>query len=104
MRGYLIFDLEVTDPAAWEEYRRVAGPMMAAAGGRFLVGSQTIEQLEGDWRPASISVVEFPSFEAARRFYHSEEYQRTIPIRRRAARGHGILVGSTPAPEETKPT
>jgi len=103
LRGYLIFDLEVTDPAAWEEYRRVAGPIMAASGGRFLVGSQRIEPLEGDWRPASISVVEFPSFEAAHRFYHSEEYQRTIPLRQRAARGHGILVGSTP-PEETPKT
>lgn len=103
MRGYLIFDLEVTDPGAWEEYRRVAGPIMAAADGRFLVGSQKIEPLEGDWRPASISVVEFPSFEAAHRFYHSEEYQRTIPLRRRAARGHGILVGSTP-PQETPTT
>jgi uncharacterized protein (DUF1330 family) len=102
MRGYLIFDLEITDPAAWDEYRRVAGPIMAASGGRFLVGSQKIEALEGGWQPASISVVEFPSYEAARDFYHSEEYQRTVPLRQRASRGRGILVGSTPLAEESR--
>jgi uncharacterized protein (DUF1330 family) len=102
MRGYLIFDLEITDPAAWDEYRRVAGPIMAASGGRFLVGSQKIEPLEGGWQPASISVVEFPSYEAARDFYHSEEYQRTVPLRQRASRGRGILVGSTPLAEESR--
>jgi uncharacterized protein (DUF1330 family) len=96
MRGYLIFELEVTDSAAWAEYRAVAGPLMAAGGGRFVLRSERIETLEGGWAPASISVVEFPSFEAARDFYHSEAYRRTIPLRERAARGRGILVGSTP--------
>ena len=95
----MIFDLEITDPAAWEEYRRTAGPLMAAAGGRFLVRGEKVEVLAGDWQPATISVVEFPSFEAARDFYHSEAYQKTLPLRERAARGSGILVGSTPLPE-----
>lgn len=96
LRGYMIFELEIVDQAAWEEYRRVAGPVLAASGGRFMVSSQRIEPLEGGWSPASISVVEFPSFEAASTFYHSDEYQMTIPFRQKAARGRGILVGSTP--------
>ncbi|GIL01368.1 MAG: hypothetical protein BroJett030_12670 [Alphaproteobacteria bacterium] len=102
MRGYLIFEIEITDQAAWEEYRRVAGPVMAAGGGRFLLRSERVEPLEGGWHPASISVVEFPSYEAARAFYDSEEYRRTIPLRQRAARGRGILVGSTPQPEVSR--
>lgn len=96
MRGYLIFEIEITDQQAWEEYRRVAGPIMEAGGGRFLLRSERIEALEGGWNPASISVVEFPSYEAARDFYHSEAYRRTIELRQRASRGRGILVGSTP--------
>jgi uncharacterized protein (DUF1330 family) len=96
LRGYLIFEIEITDRAAWEEYRRVAGPVMEGGGGRFVLRSEHIEPLEGGWNPASISVVEFPTYEAARDFYHSEEYRRTIPLRQRASRGRGILVGSTP--------
>jgi len=56
--------------------------------------------LAGDWKPATISVVEFPSFEAARDFYHSDAYQKALPLRERAARGSGILVGSTPLEEQ----
>ncbi|MFP1645412.1 DUF1330 domain-containing protein [Pontitalea aquivivens] len=98
MPGYLIFELRITDPEAWAEYRRIAGPVMAAGGGRFVVNSDTAEPLEGGWSPALISVVEFPSLAAARTFYDSEAYQRTIPLRQRAAAGCGILVdGFTPA-------
>ena len=52
--------------------------------GRFLISSDAAMPLEAGWRPASISVVEFPSFDAARVFYESEAYQRTIPLRQRA--------------------
>lgn len=102
MRGYMIFEIEITNQEAWEEYRRKAGPMMAAAGGKFLLSSQVIEPLEGGWDPPSISVVEFPSFEAAREFYHSEAYREMIELRQRASRGRGILVGSNPLAEPDK--
>lgn len=102
MHGYLIFDIEVTDPAAWEEYRRVAGPIMAAGGGRFVVSSARVEPLEGDWRPATLSVVEFPSYQAARDFYYSDAYQSTVPLRQKASRGRGVLVESALPPSQAE--
>lgn len=92
MPGYLIFEIEITDADAWEDYRRIAGPVMAASGGRFLVNSSDPVPLEGGWRPKTVSVVEFPSVEAARAFYNSDSYQQTIPLRQRASNGKGILV------------
>lgn len=91
----MIFELEITDPDAWAEYRKVAGPLMIAAGGKFIVSSEKIETLAGDWMPATLSVVEFPSFEVARDFYKSPAYQATLPLRDRASRGRGVLVGSS---------
>ncbi|WP_281985067.1 DUF1330 domain-containing protein [Thalassorhabdomicrobium marinisediminis] len=93
MPGYMIFEIEITDQTAWEEYRAVAAPLMADAGGRFLVNSANAEPLEGNWIPPMISVVEFPSIEAAREFYDSPAYQATLALRGRASRGRGILVG-----------
>ncbi|HWU64980.1 MAG TPA: DUF1330 domain-containing protein [Ensifer sp.] len=93
MPGYMIFEIEITDPAAWEEYRRIAGPIMAKSGGRFLANSADAVPLEGGWKPQIISIVEFPSHEEASAFYRSEAYQKTIPLRQRASRGRGILVG-----------
>lgn len=92
MPGYLIFEIEVTDQAAYDHYREVAGPIMAAGGGRFVLSSDRVESLEGGWQPASIAVVEFPSAEDARRFYQSEEYQKVVALRQVASRAKGILV------------
>jgi uncharacterized protein (DUF1330 family) len=91
----MIFELEITDTDAWAEYRKVAGSLMTAAGGKFIVSSEKIETLAGGWTPATISVVEFPSFEQASDFYHSAAYQATLPLREKAARGRGVLVGSS---------
>ncbi|WAX93555.1 DUF1330 domain-containing protein [Aminobacter sp. NyZ550] len=92
MPGYLIFEIEITDEAAWQHYREVAGPIMAAGGGRFVLSGDRIESLEGGWQPATISVVEFPSADAARQFYHSDDYQKVVALRHLASRGKGILV------------
>lgn len=92
MAGYLIFEIEVTDQVAYDRYREVAGPILASGGGRFVLSSDRIETLEGDWEPATISVVEFPTAQDARRFYGSEDYQKVVAMRQLASRARGILV------------
>ncbi len=94
MRGYMIFELEIIDEDAWARYREVAGPLMEAAGGKFIVRSEKVTPLEGSWDPAGISVVEFPSYAAAEKFYRSEAYRASLPLREQASRGRGVLVGS----------
>ncbi|MCI0825277.1 MAG: DUF1330 domain-containing protein, partial [Chloroflexi bacterium] len=37
MAAYVIADIEVTDPAAFEEYRQKVAPMIAKYGGKYLV-------------------------------------------------------------------
>ena len=58
MAAYVIVDIEVTDPAGYEEYRKLAGPAVAAFEGRFLVRGGATATLEGDWHPARIVVLE----------------------------------------------
>ncbi|MCW5721096.1 MAG: DUF1330 domain-containing protein [Devosia sp.] len=94
MAGYLIFEIEITDPDAYRLYQEVAGPIMRAAGGTFVVSSSRIETLEGDWAPPSISLVRFASYEAARQFYHSKAYQDVLGLRQAASNARGILVES----------
>lgn len=95
MRGYLVYEVEVTDSALWAEYRKVAVPLVEAAGGRFIIHSEKVHCLEGDWQPASVVVVEFPSFDVAKEFFESAAYQEVMPLRIRASRGRGVLVGSS---------
>jgi len=98
MPAYMVFEIEVTDPAAWAEYRAVAGPLMAAAGGRFVLWGTGAEPLADGWAPAALSVVEFPDRAAARALFDSPEYRAVLPLRARAARMRGTLVEAAGAP------
>ena len=53
--------------------------------------------IEGDLGLKRLVVLEFPSVEAARRFYASPEYAPLLKLRQEAARSGIVLVeGSTP--------
>jgi uncharacterized protein (DUF1330 family) len=44
------------------------------------------EAVEGAWTPTRLVVVEFPSMEQLKRFYHSDEYAPLIELRNQSAR------------------
>ena len=75
MSAYIIAQINVTNPEKYQEYAKLAGPASAKHGGRFLVRGGTKTTLEGDIPYQRIVVTEFPDIEAAKRFYHSVEYQ-----------------------------
>ena len=74
MPAYLIADIEVTDAAAYEEYRRQVPQMIAAHGGSYLVRGGAAGVLEGSWQPRRMVVLEFPSMAKLRAFYDSADY------------------------------
>jgi len=92
MPAYVIVDIEVTDPAAFEEYRKQVPGTVQKYGGRFLVRGGGMEVIEGDWRPKRVVVLEFPSMEQAHRWYDSEEYRAPKALRLRTSRARIILV------------
>jgi uncharacterized protein (DUF1330 family) len=92
MPAYIIADIQVTDPAAYDGYRPLAGASIAQFGGRFVVRGGNVDLLEGEPRPERIVVIEFPDADAARRWYRSEEYQKALKIRQAASRGRVFLV------------
>jgi uncharacterized protein (DUF1330 family) len=77
--GYVIVEMKVSDPERYKEYMAAAPATIAAAGGEYLVRGGRHEPLEGDWQPARLAVLRFPSLEQAKAWYDGERY--------RAARG-----------------
>jgi uncharacterized protein (DUF1330 family) len=92
MAAYVIADIEVTDPAAYEEYRRLVPGTIAQYGGKYIVRGGKLEALEGGWAPKRIALLEFPSVEQAQKWYRSREYAPLIKIRQEASRGKLVLV------------
>jgi len=91
MKGYLIGEIEVTDPKFYDEYRGQVLATVEKFGGRFLVRGGRAEAVEG--APAKrIVVLEFPSLEQAQKWYRSAEYAPLIKLRQKGSKGRLILV------------
>ena len=92
MSAYVIAEIDISDPAAYEDYRRQVPAVIARYGGKYIVRGGKVEPLEGGWSPKRVAVVEFPSMEQALKFYRSSEYAPLIAIRQKASRGKLIIV------------
>lgn len=92
MAAYVIADVEVTDPATYEDYRKQVPATVARYGGKFLVRGGATETKEGGWEPKRLVILEFPSMDQARKWYHSPEYAPALALRLRAARSKVLLV------------
>jgi uncharacterized protein (DUF1330 family) len=92
MPAYLIAEIETTDPAKMEEYRKRTPAAVAAHQGKFIARGGTIAQLEGGWTPSRVVIIEFPTLEHAKRFWASPEYAHAKEARKGAARFRVIAV------------
>lgn len=90
--AYVIGQFDIHDPEAYGDYRSQTPGTIEKFGGKFLVRAGRLETLEGDAPLPRIVVIEFPSFEQAKAWYESEDYQGLIPIRQAAADGKSFLV------------
>jgi uncharacterized protein (DUF1330 family) len=85
MSAYLLASIQITDAAAFEEYRRHVPAVIAAYGGRYLVRGGAVERLEGNAPLNRMVIVEFPDMARLKAFYHSADYQPLLAMRQRAA-------------------
>ncbi len=92
MAAYLIFDVEVTDPAATGDYANLANESLAPFQSKTLLHGGMVEVLEGDWDPEMVVMLEFESTEQAQQWYNSPAYSKAKDILRRAASANVILV------------
>jgi len=92
MSAYIIVSVEVHDPIRYEEYRKSVLPTIEAYGGRFLVRGGKMQVLEGSWPQRRIVIVEFPSVEKARAWWHSPEYAAPKALRQATSHTEMILV------------
>jgi len=96
-KGYVVFDLEITDPDGYEAYRLDGQSTTRAFGGRVLSGEPAprgiVEQLEGNWATKRLVTNEFPTVEIARAWYHSDQYQAAAHKRQETSVGRVLLVG-----------
>lgn len=92
MAGYVIAQLDVTDPETFARYREKVPPTIEKYGGRYVVRGGEITAFEEAPPKPRVVVIEFDSVAAARRWYESEEYAPLARMRQSAANGPVFVV------------
>jgi uncharacterized protein (DUF1330 family) len=79
--GYVIVEMKITDPERYKAYMAEAPATILAQGGEYLVRGGKFEKLEGNWNPARLAVLKFPSYEAAKKWYEESNYRQVREMR-----------------------
>jgi uncharacterized protein (DUF1330 family) len=97
--GYLIVEMNISNPEQYKQYMARAPEAVKAAGGEYLVRGGKQETLEGDWQPHRVAVLKFPSYEQAKAFYDGEKYTQARKHREGATEYFNmVLVEGVAAP------
>jgi uncharacterized protein (DUF1330 family) len=83
--GYIIANVQVTNPVQYEAYKKWSSEAMRVHGAEVCVRGGQVDVLEGDWTPDRLVVLKFQSFEAAKSFSASPEYEKARNSRQGAA-------------------
>ena len=98
MSAYVIVYLDgVTDPAKMAEYRRLGVPTLTKFGAKTRIMNGKMEVPEGKM-PQAVVMLEFPSLDAAKTWYHSPEYQEALQHRLAGARCTVVMVEGVAPP------
>jgi uncharacterized protein (DUF1330 family) len=73
--AYIIVDMKVSNPEQYKDYMAAAPAAVKAFGGEYLVRGGKFEVMEGNWQPARIAMLRFPTFEQAKAFYDDQMYR-----------------------------
>ena len=92
MAGYVIVQAEVIDIERFKKYLDESPKIIAEYGGKYLARAGETIVLEGEAGNRRLVIIEFPSLEKAKEWYHSKEYRKVKELRKGAAVGSLIAI------------
>jgi len=97
-KGYWIGRVDVSDPAAYQQYVAANATAFKKYGGRFLVRGGEFVNPEGSSRARNV-VIEFPSYDQAKACWESPEYQAAMQHRLNVATLDLIIIEAYDGPQ-----
>ena len=92
MTGYAITQIEVTNPEDYKQYLAKVTDIVTKFGGEYLVRGGEFQCFEGEWKYPRTVVIKFPSFNLAKDFHNSPEYEPVKKIREENSIGNLIII------------
>jgi len=92
MPAYVIVDVSIHDPVAYEKYKPLAHKTVVDKGGKYIARGGNTQILEGEWQPGRVVILEFPNAAKAKEWLECAEYAPARAIRHATAKTNMILV------------
>jgi uncharacterized protein (DUF1330 family) len=92
MSAYVIALINVTDQEGYAPYRDMATASIAQYGGKYLARGGSSEVLEGETDANRFVIVQFDTYDQAKTWFDSPEYEAAKPHRRRNSTSTLMLV------------
>lgn len=91
MPAYAISRVSVTDPEAFQKYVERMPPLLQRYEAKLIVNNGKPTPVEGESKPSTIVVLQFPDFEKAKAFYDDPDYKAAKALRKGAAILHTVV-------------
>jgi len=92
MSVYMIVNVDVRDPVAYEEYKAKVPALIRRHGGEYLVHGGKFVVAEGDWKPSRLVIFRFPDIASVQALNDDPEYQPLKALSHRVAKSDIVLV------------
>jgi uncharacterized protein (DUF1330 family) len=90
--GYVIAEVEVTDPTTLKKYGDKAPQIVASFNGHYVVRGGNVQPLEGEPPKGFIVIIGFDSVQKAREWYDSPAYAAIRPFRQSSTKSRIFIV------------
>lgn len=94
MAAFFIVSIQCDKPEArplYDAYIRRVKPIVERHGGRYLLRSERLEHLAGEWRPDRLIVIRFPDKAALQACFASAEYRAIEGLRLASVRSSAVI-------------
>lgn len=91
--AYLLVDTAIENPENYEEYKKLALPIVKKFNGEYLVRGGKMDIIQSElWSPTRIVLIKFPNYKKAEEFLNSPEYIPVKEIRLNNSKATSIIV------------
>ena len=92
MPAYMIVNIALKDPVAYEKYHAEVPALIRKHGGEYLVRGGQIEVLEGNWQPQRLVLFRFPDRASVHAFMDDPAYAPLKKLRQSIAGTDAVVV------------
>ena len=92
MKHYFLAQIKVNDPGEYDKYLEQVDEIFSKHNGEYLSIDESPALLEGDWNYSKSVLIKFNSKQEFKDWYYSNDYQKILKHRLKAAKCDTILI------------